>query len=317
MTTITLSDGRFKNNVTENVKGLAFIKKLRPVTYNMDTKKLDDFLIQNMPDSIKTLHQQGLDFGPSTAIVHSGFIAQEVEQVGKDVNFSSSIVSAPANSNSHYALNYAEFVVPLVKAVQEISGTIDSVTTVNTKQDSVNTELSNQNAALQTQLNQQQNAIAKNDSVNAVLQTQLNQQQSAIAKHDSVNAALQNQLNQLLATINSCCAASGSINSRSANDTASTAITVSLKNVQTVVLSQNNPNPFAQQTTINYYLPATVVNAQMLFYDMQGSLIQTVTLAQRGSGSIVVFGQDLSGGNYTYTLIADGQIADTKKMVKQ
>ena len=39
-----MSDGRFKINVTENVKGLEFIKKLRPVTYQMDTKAADDFL---------------------------------------------------------------------------------------------------------------------------------------------------------------------------------------------------------------------------------------------------------------------------------
>ncbi|NTW31528.1 MAG: hypothetical protein HGB12_02695 [Bacteroidetes bacterium] len=124
----TLSDGRFKFNVTENVKGLEFIKKLRPVTYQMDTKRADDFLIQNMPDSIKTAHQEGMDFTPSTAIVRSGFIAQEVEQAANDCGLISSIVSAPADINtSAYSLGYAEIVVPLVKAVQELSKTTDSL----------------------------------------------------------------------------------------------------------------------------------------------------------------------------------------------
>ena len=49
----TVSDGRFKNNIKENVKGLEFIKLLKPVTYNFDTKKFEEFLMQNYPDSIK------------------------------------------------------------------------------------------------------------------------------------------------------------------------------------------------------------------------------------------------------------------------
>ena len=47
------SDGRFKLNVTEEVKGLDFIKLLRPVVYNFDTRKYTEFLTQNMPDSCK------------------------------------------------------------------------------------------------------------------------------------------------------------------------------------------------------------------------------------------------------------------------
>ncbi|HXD92646.1 MAG TPA: tail fiber domain-containing protein, partial [Bacteroidia bacterium] len=131
-----LSDGRFKTHVTENVKGLAFIKKLRPVTYNLDTKALDDFITQNMSDSAKTMHKAGLDFTASKAMVHSGFIAQEVEQAAQQVGFTNSIVNAPANSNDVYALSYAEFVVPLVKAVQELAGKTDSLSTINHKQDS-------------------------------------------------------------------------------------------------------------------------------------------------------------------------------------
>ncbi|HEX7414603.1 MAG TPA: tail fiber domain-containing protein [Bacteroidia bacterium] len=124
------SDGRFKTNVTENVKGLAFINKLRPVTYNMNTKALDDYLINGMADSIKTMHKAGLDFAPSMAIVHSGFIAQEVEQAAQQVGFNSSIVKTPANSNDIYALNYAEIGVASVKAIQELYHIVDSLRSV-------------------------------------------------------------------------------------------------------------------------------------------------------------------------------------------
>jgi hypothetical protein len=139
-----LSDGRFKTNVTENVKGLAFIKKLRPVTYNLDTKAADDFITQNMPDSLKPLHKDGANYVASTSIVHSGFIAQEVEQAAQQVGFTNSIVSAPANATDVYALSYGEFVVPLVKAMQELSATTDSLKKVVHKQDSLIQTLQNQ-----------------------------------------------------------------------------------------------------------------------------------------------------------------------------
>ena len=46
-------------------------------------------------------------------------------------------------------------------------------------------------------------------------------------------------------------------------------------------------------------------------------LIKTVELTERGAGQIIVYGGDLSSGVYTYTLVADGQIVSSKKMVKQ
>ena len=45
-----ISDGRYKKNVKENVPGLAFINKLRPVTYNLDATGLDNFLNKNSTD---------------------------------------------------------------------------------------------------------------------------------------------------------------------------------------------------------------------------------------------------------------------------
>jgi trimeric autotransporter adhesin len=43
-----------------------------------------------------------------------------VEAVAKKINFKFSGVDAPKNKNDYYGLRYAEFVVPLVKAVQEL-----------------------------------------------------------------------------------------------------------------------------------------------------------------------------------------------------
>ena len=50
-----------------------------------------------------------------------GFIAQEVDQICHDNKFTFNGVYAPQSSNDNYALDYSRFVVPLVKAVQELS----------------------------------------------------------------------------------------------------------------------------------------------------------------------------------------------------
>ena len=53
------------------------------------------------------------------AMLQTGFIAQEVEQAAQSLGYEFSGVDAPKNENDYYGLRYAEFVVPLVKAVQE------------------------------------------------------------------------------------------------------------------------------------------------------------------------------------------------------
>ena len=40
-----------------------------------------------------------------------------------------------------------------------------------------------------------------------------------------------------------------------------------------------------------------------------------VEVQERGSGSLTVFAEKLSSGIYSYSLIADGKLIDTKKMV--
>ena len=51
----------------------------------------------------------------------TGFIAQEVEAAAKNIGYDFSGVDAPKNEKDMYGLRYAEIVVPLVKAVQELN----------------------------------------------------------------------------------------------------------------------------------------------------------------------------------------------------
>jgi hypothetical protein len=82
-------------------------------------------------------------------------------------------------------------------------------------------------------------------------------------------------------------------------------------------LNQNVPNPFAEQTVITFSLPENIQKVNIMFYDSNGKMINNVEIKERGNSQLNVFANDLSTGVYTYTLVADGQIVATKKMVKQ
>lgn len=113
-----ISDGRFKKDIKENVPGLEFINKLRPVTYVLDYTSIDQHLrkISGQGDQ-----SDWPELAKQTSNVVSGFVAQEVEEAAKAMQFEFDGVDKPKNENDLYALRYSEFVVPLVKAVQELS----------------------------------------------------------------------------------------------------------------------------------------------------------------------------------------------------
>ena len=93
-----------------------------------------------------------------------------------------------------------------------------------------------------------------------------------------------------------------------ANIEESTALTIP-------VLKQNNPNPFTENTVIEYSLPETVQTANIYIYDMNGKQIQQIVLTERGNSSVTINGGELTAGMYLYSLIADGQVIDTKRMI--
>ena len=81
------------------------------------------------------------------------------------------------------------------------------------------------------------------------------------------------------------------------------------------MLKQNNPNPFTENTVIEYVLPETVQSANLYIYDMNGTQIEQIALTERGESSVTVNGGQLIAGMYLYSLIADGNVIDTKRMV--
>ena len=123
----TPSDGRFKFNIKENVKGLDFILSLRPVTYQFDVKKQDAFVKGLIKPSELVNYPTSVSNDEATEMIRTGFIAQEVEDAAKKAGFNFDGIKVPKTDKEYYSLSYASFVVPLVKAVQEQQETINNL----------------------------------------------------------------------------------------------------------------------------------------------------------------------------------------------
>lgn len=108
----TVSDGRFKTDLKQNVPGLDFITRLQPVTYHFDYPAFSNFIGERIVD------RAGLEIRKGK--VEAGFVAQQVEEVCLSLGMDyANFVHAPENDQDNYSLSYAALVVPLVQAVQE------------------------------------------------------------------------------------------------------------------------------------------------------------------------------------------------------
>lgn len=79
-------------------------------------------------------------------------------------------------------------------------------------------------------------------------------------------------------------------------------------------LGQNEPNPFNASTKIAYKLPDGISSGEIAFYGLDGSMLHTVQINE-AQGNINLSQDDLPNGQYTYSLIVNGRIMDTKKMI--
>jgi hypothetical protein len=175
----SFSDGRYKKNIKEDVQGLKFINLLKPITYTVDINGLNthyDNLRKHDSAYDKAKAQMQPSADAASRIIYNGFIAQDVEKAAQSINYNFSGVDKPQNKDGLYGLRYSDFVVPLVKAVQELSSQNDS--------------LKQQNADLQKQMN---------DLKTLVLQIQ--QQQQSCGCSASVNSGAVQQYNVALSNI--------------------------------------------------------------------------------------------------------------------
>ena len=148
-----ISDMRTKKNIKADVPGLDFINLLQPVTYNLDLDAMDNLLgidkaqkeklEKDMPQDLKDKNEKAKKAKEEQ--VQTGFVAQEVEKIAKKIGYDFSGVNV--DEKGIYSLSYAEFVVPLVKAVQELSKQNEQL------QQQIN-ELKGNNAAFRSSTNE-------------------------------------------------------------------------------------------------------------------------------------------------------------------
>jgi len=115
VTSITAySDKRFKSNIQDDVVGLPFIMKLKPVSYNENPEILHH--IWGTPDSLL----KNIDHSEIKKIRFTGLLAQDVEQAMKGSGYTSFTgIDIPNNDKEVYSLRYGDFTMPMIKAIQE------------------------------------------------------------------------------------------------------------------------------------------------------------------------------------------------------
>lgn len=233
----TLSDGRVKKNIKENIPGLAFINKLKPISYNLDEDAVDKIIentsVKKRHENLQPTKDELLSRKQKEQIVYTGFIAQDVEKAAKEINYDFSGVDAAKNNQDLYGLRYSDFVVPLVKAIQELS------------------------------------------KENNELKARLDKLEALLTRQSSQTAELSDK----------------------------------------AMLEQNIPNPAKGITTISYNVPSYTRSAYINVYSSSNSLIRSIKVASKGSGSVELKLIDLSSGVYQYALIVDGKVIDRKQMV--
>ncbi len=247
------SDKRIKRNIQENVPGLNFIRLLKPVTYNLDIHEQNNLM--GIPDTLDWDGKYDIENTKFT-----GLIAQQVDSAAQLIGYDFSGVDKPKNQNDIYGLRYSTFLAPLIKAVQELCQTIDSLKNHQATIDSL--FLFIKNGCLPDGKNFQNNFYPENSKPETSIQVELSSNSQPF-------------------------------------------------------LYQNEPNPFSENTIIRYYVPENITsNVYIVFYDMYGKEIKRVDIATKGFGKIDAATENLTAGVYSFSLVVNDNLIDTKIMMK-
>jgi hypothetical protein len=123
--TINTSDRNEKNTIVDSDLGLSFINKLKPVSYKFNGKTRTHYglIAQDIETVLSDISKSTTDF--------AGFIKGEVSDVlyteddplptGKNVG------DVKIQGTTNYGLRYAEFIAPLIKAVQELTAKVEAL----------------------------------------------------------------------------------------------------------------------------------------------------------------------------------------------
>ncbi len=214
--------------------------------------------------------------------IHRGFIAQEVKQIFPEMVGVDSI-----KGQAYCDLNLSNLQVYLVKAMQEQQMIIDSLKHQQKTTDSL---------------------MIKQKAVDSLLTTIVNNMM-----------VYQQTTDSLMAIIANCCTLNSNpkMMNNNSEQTQGETLQVELANNNQIILFQNQPNPFNENTVIRYFVPENITGtAFVIFYDMYGQEIKRAEITTKGFGNINVNTENLVSGIYSYSMIVGGKVIDTKKMIK-
>lgn len=112
-----------------------------------------------------------------------------------------------------------------------------------------------------------------------------------------------NSMSARLDALQNCCANNGSYSDMSSSNNTGSA------------LYQNTPNPFSNETTVEYYVHSMKSNAYVVLYDLNGRELNRYAITETGKGFVTISSDKMVAGMYLYSLVIDGQEVDSKKMV--
>ncbi|WP_046755052.1 tail fiber domain-containing protein [Kordia jejudonensis] len=79
------------------------------------------------------------------------------------------------------------------------------------------------------------------------------------------------------------------------------------------LMEQNKPNPFTDQSVINYRLPSDT-KASIAVVDLSGKFVKEYELANE-KGQLIINSSDIGKGIFIYTLISGNEVIISKKMI--
>lgn len=79
-------------------------------------------------------------------------------------------------------------------------------------------------------------------------------------------------------------------------------------------LSQNIPNPFQHESSVDYKIPHNFSSALLQVCDLSGKQLLTKNI-KKSEGTIIFSANELGTGIFVYSLIVDGELLSSKKMV--
>jgi hypothetical protein len=80
-------------------------------------------------------------------------------------------------------------------------------------------------------------------------------------------------------------------------------------------LYQNIPNPNSSEADIQVLIPEHIETAKLMIFDLQGKKLKEIIINERNQHTIHITSSDFASGMYLYSLVTDGRLVDTKRMI--